>query len=129
MNVPARKVAREGFQTDQAPLPDPSPSSADVWPVVVKLQHRALRDPSRPDEIRELHLRQPTGGDINAVGCPVIMGEGGRFVVEDKRMHLMIGRLAGILTPILDGIDPRDWQTAAYRLFRFFIPNPAAWED
>lgn len=125
---------REGFQQPKAAAPAPAPAQPpppepkEVWPMIVKLEHRDLFDPSKPDPIKELRLRQPTGGDINAVGNPIYMGEGGRFLIDDRRMYLMIGRLAGILTPLLDPIDPRDLQTASYRLFRFFIPNAAAWD-
>jgi hypothetical protein len=127
---------REGFQPDPAPeaasaappAPPAPPEPVETWPIVIKLRHKGLRDPSLPDEIRELRLRQPTGGDINYCGSPIHMGRDGNFVIDDQRMHLMIARLAGILTMVLDQIDPRDWQTAAYRLFRFFLPNAAAWE-
>jgi hypothetical protein len=128
---------REGFQPDPAPAepvatapaaPPASPEPEEKWPIVIKLRHHGLRDPSVLDEIRELRLRQPTGGDINYCGSPILMGENGNFVIDYKRMHLMIARLAGILTMTLDQIDPRDWQSAAYRLFRFFLPSAAAWE-
>ena len=130
MNKPVR---REGFQNEPQEVetrPRAPALPAERWPLVIKLEHSKLYDPSLPDPITELKLRQPTGGDINACGSPVVMGDGGlRFVIDDKRMHMMIGRLAGILTPILDGLDPRDWQTIAWRLYRFFLPGPAAWED
>ena len=130
MNIPLR----EGFQPESEPVaaapaaPPAPPEPAETWPIVIKLKHKGLRDPSIHDEIRELRLRQPTGADINYCGSPIHMGEKGNFVIDDQRMHLMIARLAGILTMTLDQIDPRDWQTAAYRLFRFFLPSPAAWE-
>jgi hypothetical protein len=125
------KPVREGFQTEPAAetaqAPAPAVLLAETWPMIVKLKHGAIRDPSRPDDIRELQLRHPTGGDINYCGAPIRMDENGNFIIDDRHMHLMIARLAGILSPILDQIDARDWQTAAYKLFRFFLPGPAAW--
>jgi len=124
---------REGFQTDQPAAATPAPRiapPAEKWPIIVPMEYSTFNDPSVPEPIRELRLRQPTGADINACGSPVVMNsDGTRFVINDKSMHMMIARLAGILTPIFDTIDPRDWQTAAWRLYRFFLAGPAAWED
>jgi hypothetical protein len=118
-------VKREGFIDDEAvqtgevvPLP-----SGDVWPMRIKLKYKPVVDPSKPEPIRELVFRQPSGGDINYVGNPVKMGEGGIFSFDERKMHMMMGRLSGILTPLLDQMDSRDWNTCAYRLLRFFLPS------
>jgi hypothetical protein len=128
---------REGFVDDKAvvalrpaePLPPPEPVPSepeDTWPMVVKLKHGAIRVDQHHPEITELNLRQPTAGDINYCGAPITMGPSGVFVIEERKMTAMIGRLSGILTPVIDKMDSRDWTTVAYRLFRFFLPSAAA---
>src|SRR4051812_47763626 len=127
MNQPVTKL-REGFQDETSAPADPSPppAAAEAWPWVYKLQHGALRiDPHHP-EIAELTFRHPTAGDINYCGNPVVMGQE-RFLLEERKMTAMIGRLSGVLTPVLDQLDPRDWSNIAYRLMRFFIPTNDWW--
>jgi hypothetical protein len=129
MNTMTKPRLREGFQPDEPTAPEPTPAPAEPieqWPLVVKLRHKPIIDPSKPDHIRELRLRQPTAGDIEAVGAPVQMGGGGMFVIDERKMGAMIGRLSGILSPLLQQMDSRDWYTAAFRLYRFFLPT---WEE
>jgi hypothetical protein len=130
MNKP---LLREGFQPDKAPPPAIEPQAPEapalppeVWPIRIELR-KPILDPSKPEPIRELVLRQPTGGDINRCGNPIRMGTNG-FEIDTPKMHQMIGAVAGILTPLLDQMDSRDWNTVAYRLFRFFVPGSAAWD-
>ena|SRR6516162_4952507 len=122
---------REGFQPDPAPVaatpaPAPAPAPVEAWPLVIKLKHKGIIDPSKPDEIRELRLRQPTALDIETVGAPVQIGGGGMFIIDERKMGAMMGRLSGILTPLLQTMDSRDWYTIAFKLYRFFLPS---WEE
>jgi hypothetical protein len=134
-NIAEGQPLREGFQLVEAAEPPTTPAPAptkpelppEVWPLVVKLKYKPINDPTR-GTLHELSLRQPTGGDLNRVGIPLKMDENGRFVFDEPKMHAMIGALSGTLTPILDQIDPRDWQTIAWKLFRFFLPSSEAWE-
>jgi len=122
-------LKREGFQPDE-PLEQPAaPAVAPVgeaWPMIIKLKHKPIIDPSKSEPIRELRLRQPTGLDIETVGAPVQIGAGGFFNIDERKMGAMIGRLSGILTPLLNQMDSRDWYTVAFRLYRFFLPS---WEE
>jgi hypothetical protein len=127
----AKPRLREGFQPDepvQTEASAPAPAVAtDHWPMVIKLKHKPVLDPSKPgEEIRELRLRQPTAADIEMVGAPVQIGPSGIFTIDERKMGAMIGRLSGILTPLLGQMDSRDWYTAAFRLYRFFLPS---WEE
>jgi len=129
MNKP---VQHEGFVTDEpidAPAPAPAPQPVvpeEAWPVVVKLLHKPLRD-HRGEVVRELRFREPTGGDINRYGNPVRVDMNGDVVIDEKKMSMMMSSLCGILLPMFEQIDPRDWNSAAYRLRGFFLPDPAAW--
>jgi hypothetical protein len=135
MNRPAstalKPPLREGFQPDEPAQPVDIQTSAPApvgerWPLVVKLKYKGIVDPSKPDEIRELRLRQPTALDIEMAGAPVQIGASGIFTIDERKMGAMIGRLSGILTPLLQQMDSRDWYTAAFRLYRFFLPT---WEE
>jgi len=131
MNKPQK---REGF-VDDKPLPDeptPLPESHDdipleqAWPIKVRLLHKPIRD-NEGKEVRELVFREPTGGDINRYGNPVRINQDGDVVIDERKMTFIMAALTGILSPLLERMDPRDWNSCAYRLRSFFLPDPAAW--
>lgn len=139
MNKPAK---REGFvdaepladaeqQATTAAMPEPiveemPQEPADVWPVKVKLMHRPIRG-LKGEMIHELSFREPTGGDINRYGNPCHINQEGDVVILERKMTTMMAALSGILPPMIDLLDPRDWNSAAYRLRGFFLPDPASW--
>jgi hypothetical protein len=128
------KPIREGFVADEA-VPEPAapapPDAAPVedvetWPVKVKLLHRPIRN-HKNDEVRELLFREPTGADINRYGNPCRISADFEVVIDERKMTAIMSSLAGVLTPEIERLDPRDWNSCAYRLRRFFLPEPAAW--
>lgn len=134
------KREREGFIDPDGPPGDPQQESPvldietgapvevprEVWPIRVKLLHKAVRD-NKGNEVRELSFREPTGADINRYGNPVRVNQDGDIVIDERKMTWIMSALSGILTPMLERMDPRDWNSAAYRLRGFFLPDPAAW--
>jgi hypothetical protein len=126
------KPIREGFVTDEpAPVPAEPPveqpsAPAETWPVKVKLLHRSVRN-HKNEEVRELLFREPTGADINRHGNPCRVSGDFEIVIDEKKMTMMMASLAGVLTPEIERLDPRDWNSCAYRLRGFFLPEPAAW--
>lgn len=135
MNV---KPKREGFVEDEpasGPVIDaealPAPEleeerPREVWPIKVRLLHREVRN-NRGEMLKELSFREPTGGDINRYGNPVMIDQEGNVVILEKKMTTMMAVLCGVLQPFIEGMDPRDWNSCAYRLRNFFLPDPAAW--
>ena len=125
---------REGFVEDAEPVAAaPAPSSApatpldiETWPIVVKLLHRTIRD-NKGAPVKELSFREPTGGDINRYGNPVRIDQNGDVIIDEKKMTMIMASLSGILLPFIEQMDPRDWNSCAYRLRSFFLPDPAAW--
>src|SRR4030095_2595416 len=122
----------EGFVTDE-PLeaPQPAPASLpepprETWPVVVKLLHKPIRN-NKGDMVHELSFREPTGGDINRYGNPVRIDNQGEVLIDERKMSMMMSSLAGVLLPMFEQIDPRDWNSCAYRLRNFFLPDMAGW--
>jgi hypothetical protein len=141
MNVESK---REGFvDPSRAPAPSmgngpvidhqPSPVPQEVvpppetWPVRVKLLHKPVRN-NQGELVHELVFREPTGGDINRYGNPCRINVEGEVVIDEQKMMRVIAALSGILPPFLDAMDPRDWNSCAYRLRSFFLPEMAAWQ-
>ena len=141
MNKPDK---REGFVTNATALDDetrtgpvidsepavvPMPSlepEPERWPIKVKLLHRKVRN-MNGEMISELSFREPTGGDINRLGNPCHVDQNGDVIIVDRKMMTMMSQLTGIHQPFLEIMDPRDYNSCAYRLRGFFIPDPAAW--
>lgn len=139
MNKPQK---REGFQVDDErpaldatkasePAPeDDQQQEADIvqedWPIKVRLMHRPIRN-NKGEDVRELSFREPTGGDINRCGNPVRINQDGDVIIDERKMTLIMSALTGVLSPLLERMDPRDWNSCAYRLRGFFLPDPAAW--
>lgn len=113
---------------DNEPVPDQKPPEPvkETWPIKVKLLHKSVRGP-KGLMVKELTFREPTGGDINRYGNPCMVDQYGDVVILDRKMTTMIAVLSGILQPFIETMDPRDWNSCAYRLRGFFIPNPEAW--
>jgi hypothetical protein len=135
-----KQNAKEGFVKNAEPLNEEVPGAvvdmesgtpidepvAETWPVKVRLLHKPVRN-NKGDMVRELSFREPTGGDINRYGNPCHVDQNGDVIIIDRKMTTMIAVLSGILQPFIETMDPRDWNSCAYRLRGFFIPDPTAW--
>jgi Phage tail assembly chaperone proteins, E, or 41 or 14 len=120
------KARAQATEPQLEPSPAETPEPVDMWPITVKLLHKPIRN-NKGDSVRELVFREPTGADINRYGNPVRINQEGDIVIDERKMSFMMAALAGILPPFLEGMDPRDWNSAAYRLRGFFLPEAAAW--
>jgi len=88
----------------------------------------ALRKPviANGDEVNELKFREPSGADIEACGNPVILDMGAeppKVNFESRSMTQMMARLAAVPPSTIRQMHPRDWNTAAWNLAGFFMPN------
>lgn len=97
-----------------------------TWPMRIKLIHRPIRN-NKNEEVSEIQFREPTGGDVNRYGAPVRMNGEGGFDIDDKKMAMIMAALSGINLPFLERMDPRDWQSCAYRLKLYFHPDATGW--
>jgi hypothetical protein len=135
MNKPNK---REGFvdadPIDQEPEPpafepEAPPDDAplrETWPVKVRLMHRPIHGlDGQP--LKEIAFREPTGGDINRHGNPCHVNQEGDVIILERKMTTMMAALSGQLPPTIETMDPRDWNSCAYRLRGFFLPDPASW--
>jgi Phage tail assembly chaperone proteins, E, or 41 or 14 len=123
---PRSPPSPEPPQLEAPPADDPLP--AEVWPIRINLLHKPTRN-NKNEMIKELVLREPTGGDINRYGNPVRINQDGDVIIDERKMTFMISALSGVLLPFIEALDPRDWNSCAYRIRGFFLPEPAAWEE
>ena len=146
MNVMDKPSVREGFvltgkadeeqrkqQARAAPPPEleePPPQDdepfKESWPIRVKLIHGTVAN-NVGEQVEVLEFRQPRGGDINRYGNPCRVNREGDVVIDERKMHYIMAALCGILPPLLEQMDPRDWNSCAYRLRDFFLPDLRAW--
>ena len=141
------KPAREGFVEDtpveietkpkqiEAAAEPALPEAASEWPMVIKLLHKPIQK-SRNEILNELTFREPTAMDIIRSGgnpCRIEVTEvsGGRViynpVIDDAKMFTLMANLSGLLEPQLQKMDPRDYNSCAYRLRSFFLPEQGVW--
>jgi hypothetical protein len=102
------------------------PLDLDRWPIKVKLLYKPIKN-NRGEEVREVSLREPKASDINRYGNPVRINNDNEIVIDERKMTYMMAALTEILPPMIEQMDPRDWNSVAYRLRRFFLPDLAAW--
>lgn len=135
------KPAREGFVTDQeappqltvdvggetAPQAQTQAEQVETWPITVRLLHKPVRN-NKGEPVKELNFREPTAGDIMRIGGnPVRLNDKFETIIEDAKMLTLMANLSGIMEPFLQPMDPRDYNSCAYRLRNFFLPEAVAW--
>lgn len=121
----------------EAPKPEPVISesdqlrkeiaeSAEDWPITVQLLYRSIKN-DRGETVNALIFREPRAAEINRIGNPTRMLWDGEVIIEERKMTYIMGALCGILPPLLEAMDPRDWNSCALRLRKFFLPDLRAW--
>jgi hypothetical protein len=121
-DVKAALARHPGPELESSPAEDTAVTAEQTWPIVVKLSWKPIVN-NKGETVDELSFREPRGGDINRYGNPVRMNSMGDWVIEERKMHYIMAALADILPPFLDAMDPRDWNSCAYELMRFFLPT------
>lgn len=128
--------AKTEQQTD-APIDDeaadfeagPEGSEAPVEETPISLEHTLTRPiMAHGDEIKVLHWREPTGGDIERAGNPVYLdfsGPSPTMTFNEKKMANMISVLCAIPPSAVRSMTAKDWNAVAWKLFRFFTPPGA----
>jgi hypothetical protein len=66
-------------------------------------------------------------GDLNRHGNPCRVNADGDVLIDERKMTALMAVLSGVNLPNIMAMDPRDWNSCAYRLRNFFLPNPDAW--
>ena len=98
----------------------------EPWPVVVQLLYKPIKN-EKGEELSSLSFREPRATEINRIGNPTRILSDGEVIIEERKMTYIMAALCGVLPPYLDAMDPRDWNSCAYRLRKFFLYDPRAW--
>jgi Phage tail assembly chaperone proteins, E, or 41 or 14 len=131
--TPTERSVKAVEQTEASPDVPPKPAEEE-WPMVIKL--RKPLSVGGHQTVTELSLREPSTNDVmNAGGDPcrieITQLNGNQWqynpIIDDGKMLRLIANLSGILEPFLKKMDPRDYNTAAYQLRRFFLPEGKLW--
>jgi tail assembly chaperone E/41/14-like protein len=93
------------------------------------LEHK-LSQPIRAhgEEVHFLRWREPTAGDIERAGNPIIVdffGEKPTLTFNEKKMSAMISELCRIPPSSVRQLTAGDWNVIAWKLVRFFMPGRA----
>lgn len=100
--------------------------AAENWPITVQLLYRPIRN-DKGEEVTSLTFREPRASEINRIGNPTRLLWDGEVIIEERKMTYIMAALCGILPPLLEMMDPRDWNSCAIRLRKFFLPDLRAW--
>jgi hypothetical protein len=106
--VPETEVRRDGWLNGKATLP---------------LRKKVM---AHGDMVGELVFREPTGGDIERIGQPVILSifeANPKPIYDPLIMSQMMAHLATVPPSTIRALDPRDWNNGALMLFHFFVPD------
>jgi|SRR4029077_930455 hypothetical protein len=99
-------------------------NGAEVSEIVVSLRKPVI---AHGEEVKELRFREPTAGDIERCGNPVNIefNEDGKpkMTFNEKAMSAMMSQLATVPTSTIKMMNTRDWNTAAWNLASFFMPD------
>jgi hypothetical protein len=126
----------ETKKVEPPPVEDSVDIDADLpeWPLTIKLMHKPIM--KGREELNELTFREPTAMDIIRCGgnpCRIEIidlpnGQTAFYpVIDDGKMMRVMANLAGLLEPQLQKMDPRDYNSCAHRLRRFFLPEQGVW--
>jgi hypothetical protein len=95
-----------------------------VSPLVFKLRKPVI---ANGDEVNELTFREPTAADIERCGNPVnldfFQGDTPKATFNEKAMVQMMATLAAVPPSTIRGLHTRDWNTIAWSLASFFMPE------
>lgn len=88
-----------------------------------------LRKPitANGDDVNSLTFREPTAADIERIGNPVNLdffsGDTPKATFDTKIMTQMMSQLAMVPPSAIRMMHTRDWNTAAWSLAPFFMPE------
>jgi hypothetical protein len=94
-----------------------------VWDGKLVLRKRVI---ANGEETNEIKFREPTAGDIERVGNPVLVGmyeNSPKIHFDSSIMTQMMARLAGVPPSTIRSMHPKDWNNGAWLLANFFMPD------
>src|SRR5262252_5634940 len=122
--VDASTTATDGGGQEQAKPQVSKPNGAGAW--VGKLPLRKEVPNGSGEKVREITFREPTAGDIERIGNPVLVElfeSRPKLHFEARIMTVMLAQLAGVPPSTIRMMDPKDWNNAAWMIANFFMPD------
>src|SRR5262245_15344261 len=122
-------TAQFGPTGQQSTEPPPQPQAskgngaAPVWNGTLPLRKKVI---ANGEDVDELMFREPTGGDIERIGCPIILSvfeSQPKPIPDGAIMTQMMAHLAGVPPSTIRQLHPVDWQNGMMMLFHFFVPD------
>jgi hypothetical protein len=110
-------------QATEQPQASKGNGAAPAWNGKLPLRKKVI---ANGEEVDELNFREPTGGDIERIGCPITLSvfeAQPKPVYDGAVMTAMMAHLAAVPPSTIRHLDPRDWQNGAMMLFHFFVPD------
>ena len=102
----------------------PAVNGAEVDELTIPLRKNIQ---AHGEELTELKFREPTAGDIDRIGNPIVIGvqfDGPpKITFDTKVMTQMMSHLAAIPPSSVRQMHPKDWNNAAWMLMGFFTPD------
>lgn len=98
-------------------------TTKEAWTGKLPLRKKIV---ANGEDVDELTFREPTGGDIERIGCPIVLSvfeAQPKPVYDGAVMTMMMAHLAVVPPSAIRQMDPRDWQNGAMMLFHFFVPD------
>ena len=122
--TPVVVTAAANAPAGSAPVVQAEETSAPAspWPLMVRLRQPIIGN--NREDLTQLVFREPRGHDINRWGNPVRIDSAGEVIIDERKMTNMMAQLSGVLTPLLEQLSAGDWNTCAYTLRPFFLPDP-----
>src|SRR5262245_1556974 len=105
-----------------AAMPDMNGAQVEIDPFSFKLSKPIQ---AHGQEISILRWREPTAGDIERAGNPIIVdlfGEQPRLTFDERKMSGMMSVLAQVPPSSVKQLSASDWNTIAWKMVRFFMP-------
>jgi hypothetical protein len=101
-------------------------AAADKWPVTIQLLYKPILN-DQGELVHSISFREPRAAEINRIGNPIRLLWDGEVIIEERKMTYIMGALSGVLPPLIEQMDPRDWNSCALRLRKFFLPDLRGW--
>jgi len=123
-----RQVKPES-QAQAAPAPEPEPepeikvNGVPAWDGKLLLRKSVK---ANGEDTLEIVFREPTAGDIERVGNPVLVGmyeNTPKIHFDAQIMTQMMARLAMVPPSTIRSMHPKDWNNGAWLLANFFMPD------
>lgn len=108
--------------SDKQKKPDAA-APVNVWDNGIFRFPLRKKIPAHGDEISTLEIREPTGGDIIAIGVIANLNDANEMTFDMVKAARMISRLAGVPVSSIERMAPNDLVAATWVIAPFFLPN------